>query len=183
VGWCPYCSGGIPAWLQEVVSSGSMSPMLWVTAKVPIDSWAPPLSQVSVSSWGCPQSPCPFQVQIFIHYHGHLAFSPVPPHTWSWAPHTHIPLLIPPTQFPSSICLLRLFYIPFEAEFNHLCLGLPFCSASLELWGVEWVSCILWLTSTYHWVHTIRACPLGNWVTSLRMIFSSCTHGLVEGKS
>ena len=51
VGWCPYSSPGVPAWLQEVASSGSISPMLWVTAKVIlIDSWAPPLSHVFVSA-------------------------------------------------------------------------------------------------------------------------------------
>jgi hypothetical protein len=60
VGWCPCCSIRLLAWLQEVASSGPTFPMLWVTAKdTPIDSWPPPLSQVSVSFWRCahPTSP------------------------------------------------------------------------------------------------------------------------------
>jgi hypothetical protein len=55
----------ILAWLQE---AGSICPILWVTAKVtPIDSWVPPLSQVSVLSWRCPPpSPHPCQLQSFL---------------------------------------------------------------------------------------------------------------------
>lgn len=50
VSWCPYPSTGCPAWLQEVASSGSMSPLLSIPAKViRIDSWEPPPSQVSGS--------------------------------------------------------------------------------------------------------------------------------------
>ena len=49
--WCSYCSTGVPAWLQRGGSFRLHIPMLWVTAKfTPIDSWAPPLSQVSGTS-------------------------------------------------------------------------------------------------------------------------------------
>lgn len=42
-GWCSHRSTEVPAWLQEVASSGSISPVLCVTAKVtPIDSWILP---------------------------------------------------------------------------------------------------------------------------------------------
>jgi len=38
--WCSYHATGVSAWLQEVASSGSISPLLWVSAKVThIDSW------------------------------------------------------------------------------------------------------------------------------------------------
>ena len=42
---------GGPAWLQEVASSGSMSPLLVVLAKVThIELWEPPPSQISGTS-------------------------------------------------------------------------------------------------------------------------------------
>ena len=34
--WCPYCSTGVPAWLQVVISSYSIYPLLWVTANFPL---------------------------------------------------------------------------------------------------------------------------------------------------
>jgi hypothetical protein len=51
VGCCLYNYTGVSAWPQEATSLGSISPMLWVTAKnSPFDSWVPrpPLSQVSL---------------------------------------------------------------------------------------------------------------------------------------
>lgn len=54
VGWCPYHSVGVPAWVQKVASSGSISAMLWISVKgTPIDSWAPPYSRSLVLSWRC----------------------------------------------------------------------------------------------------------------------------------
>jgi hypothetical protein len=47
----------------------------------PIDTWMPPLSQISISSWRCPPYPYPSQLKISIYSHGHLAISPVLPHT------------------------------------------------------------------------------------------------------
>jgi hypothetical protein len=41
-------------------------------------------------------------LQISIHFHGHLAISPVLPHTWSWTPHTTHPIPLPPTSLPPS---------------------------------------------------------------------------------
>lgn len=62
-----------------LATGGSLSrrifPVLWVTAKAtPIDSWVPPLSHFSISSWKCPH-----QLQISIHFHGLVAISPVLP--------------------------------------------------------------------------------------------------------
>lgn len=76
VGWCSYSSTGIFTLLQEVASSGSISPMLRVTAKITtFDCWVSPLSQVSVWSWWCPTCPHHCQLQIPIYSHGHfLAF-------------------------------------------------------------------------------------------------------------
>ena len=60
VGWCPYCSIGVPACLLKVTTSGSISLMLWVIAKdTTIDSWESLLSQVSFSSWPRPLPPYP----------------------------------------------------------------------------------------------------------------------------
>ena len=73
--------------LQEVASSSSISPMMWITAKVnPFDSWVHLLSYVSVSSWKCPLTPHLSQLQIPIHSRCLLAISPVLPCTWSWTP-------------------------------------------------------------------------------------------------
>jgi hypothetical protein len=66
VGWCPYHYIGVPAWLQEMTSSGSISPVK-VTPQLILFY---PLCQVSVMSWRCP---LPHQLQIFIHSHGHLS--------------------------------------------------------------------------------------------------------------
>ena len=76
----------------EGTSSGSVTPVLWITAKVTfIDSWAPPLSL------SCPPPPHAHQFQISIHSQGHLAISPISLHTWFWHPHSpHYPL--PPSS-------------------------------------------------------------------------------------
>ena len=82
VGWCPYHSTGIPAWLHKVAPSGSIPPMLWVTAKdILIDYCVLILSQFTVSLWKFPLLPHPHQPQISIHSHGHLAIPlyPLPP--------------------------------------------------------------------------------------------------------
>jgi hypothetical protein len=101
-----------------------------------------------------------------IHFHGHPDITPAPPHTWpfipplvSWSTPPLSPLppsasqnySIPSSQRGSSVCHLS-------------------CTAFLGLWSVAWVSCILWLMSTYKWIHTIMS--FSDWVTSLRMIFS-----------
>jgi hypothetical protein len=41
-------------------------------------------------------------------------------------------------------------------KFKHLPLGLPCYLASLSLWVVAWVSCTLWLITTYNCVHIIH---------------------------
>lgn len=96
---CLYCSSGVPAWLQDMASSGSISPMRWVTDKVtPIDSWVPPLYQVPALSSGC-LSPTPScQLQISIHSNVHMDTSPVPVHTWSW----NLSLFPSPSHLPPS---------------------------------------------------------------------------------
>ena len=83
--------------------------------------------------------------------------------SWSFFPgsvHTLwpiTPLPIPsPTQFPLSLHLRQLFYFPFWVRFKHPPLCLPCYLASLGLWIVVWVSCTLWLISTYKWLHTMH---------------------------
>jgi hypothetical protein len=51
---------------------------------------------------------------------------------------------------------LWLFYSLFEVRCKHSLLCLPSCLASLGLCSVAWVSCTLWLISTYKWVYTIH---------------------------
>jgi hypothetical protein len=52
VGWCPHPSIGHPVWLLEVVSSGSISQPLGISAKVTyIESWEPHSSQISGTSF------------------------------------------------------------------------------------------------------------------------------------
>jgi hypothetical protein len=109
------------------------------------------LSKDCVSSWRFFLPPYPCQLHISIHSHGHLIIPSVPLHIWFWAPHS-LPILSP-TQFPSSIYLLWLFNFYFQVGFKHPCLCLPSCLASLGLWNVVWVSCILWLISTHKRVY------------------------------
>ena len=121
VGWCPYQYFGIPAWLQEVASSGSISQMLWVTAKVTlISSWAPPSSQVFVMSWRCPQSPQ------LISYKFTLPSNSLPPSA-------SYDYFIPHCKWDSNIlsCAFLLVWLLWVCE------------------GWHKVSCILWLISTY----------------------------------
>ena len=96
VDWCLYYSTGVPAWLQKVISSGSIAQMLWVTAMVKsIDCWVPPLYKVSVLYCRCLVPSRPHQMQISILFHGHIAISPVLPHTWSSTPHP-LSISLPP---------------------------------------------------------------------------------------
>lgn len=46
-----------------------------------LETWVPLLSQVAVWSRRCPLPPHPCQLQISIHFYGHLVISPVLPHT------------------------------------------------------------------------------------------------------
>ena len=78
-----YHSIGVPAWLQEVASSSSISPMLWVPSKIT------PLILGNLfypSSLSLPRDAPQThrKVKISIHSHGYLAIPPVPLHTWSW---------------------------------------------------------------------------------------------------
>jgi hypothetical protein len=103
VGWCPYRSIGVPAWLQKVASSGSIPQMLWVTAKVtPIDSWAPPLYQVSVLFWRCLHLFNPITCRfsfIFMAVYPSLLFFPTPDPESSIPFHIcpSLPLPLPPS--------------------------------------------------------------------------------------
>ena len=88
--------------IQEV-NKNPISPMLWVTANVThIDS------QVSVSPWRCPLLPPPSVLDF--HFNGHLAISPVLPHTWSWTPHV-LPHPLPPSSPPPSASYDSLFLL------------------------------------------------------------------------
>ena len=60
VGWCPYCSIGIFAWLQEMASLGSIFPVLWGIAKVtPIYFWVPPQPRSLAHPQDTPHLPTP----------------------------------------------------------------------------------------------------------------------------
>ena len=59
------------------------------------------------------------------------------------------------TQFLLSIHLQYLFYFSFRKRFSYLPQG-PCYLASLGLWIVAWLSCTLWLISTYKLVQTMH---------------------------
>ena len=67
-------------WLQEVVSLGSMSLLLWMLAKVIcIDTLDHPPSSISETAYRFPTPP--LKLQISIHSPGPFALSPLSPHT------------------------------------------------------------------------------------------------------
>jgi hypothetical protein len=62
-------------------------------------------------------------------------------------------LLIPSaSQFSPFICP---FYSPFQVRLKHSFLGSSSCPASLGPWSTALASCILWLITTYNWIHTM----------------------------
>jgi hypothetical protein len=155
VGWCPYCSTGVPAWLHEVDSLGSLSPMLWVTAKVtPIDFWMPPLIQVSVSSWRCSLHPHARSVADFHSFSWPSDHPSYPPHTWTEHP---ISLPIP---FPSLHLLLMTILFPLLSEFQASTLGPSFFFSFCD--SVEYSIAPVFYTAKIHLeVITYHACPFG----------------------
>lgn len=85
IGWCPYNPTGVPAWVQEVASSNSISPVLCVTAKVnPLIRVCLPYPR-SLSGPGGDALAHPHicQLKISIHFHAILVISLASPHTWS----------------------------------------------------------------------------------------------------
>jgi hypothetical protein len=94
-------------------------------------------------------------LQISIHsHHCLLSFRPLPLHTWSGT----LPLsclflfhLVPSINIP-----IMTFFSAFYVWFKHPHLGITSSLAPLCLWIVTCVSCILWLISTYKWVHTMH---------------------------
>jgi hypothetical protein len=107
VNWCLYHSTGVSVCLQEEAFSGSVFPVQWVTGKVTsIDSYIPPLHQVSVWSWRSIHFPTTITWRFLFTL---MAISPVPPYIWSWTPPFPSPRMVSSTQFPPSICLLWLF--------------------------------------------------------------------------
>jgi len=112
VDWYPYPSTRSLTWLQEMDSSGSMSPLLGFLAKVPhIHSWEPN-SQSQVTGTSKDSShPHPWQVQVSIHSPDPLGLSLVFLSTRSCFPsHSSLPPLS--HHFLSSLCLLWLFCSP-----------------------------------------------------------------------
>ena len=136
--WCPYHSIGVLPRLQNVTSSGSISPMIWVTAKDSlIDSWAPALYQVSFSSWRS------HHLHTTVSCRFHFILMAIWPYLlYTLIPDTESPKFPSPFPLPSSslspICLLWLFYCPFSMRFKHFLVCLSSCFASFGLWSVMW---------------------------------------------
>jgi len=161
MGCCLYPSTGSPAWLQEVATLGSTSPLLGVSACLPRrhpGAFPPSLTSVP-GLWHIlemPLSQFPFS----------LLYSPC-----TWCPPFPMPS---PTQFPPSLHLWYLFYFAFWERVNHSPSAPPCYLACLGLCVVTQLSCTLWLLQllseyipcVYFWV----------WVTSRRMVFSSYIH-------
>ena len=67
-------------------------------------------------------------------------------------PSSHLIPIPTLTQFPLSIHLWCLFYFCFWERFTYP----PYYLVSLGLRIVAWLSCTLWLMSTYKWVYTMH---------------------------
>jgi hypothetical protein len=90
---------------------------------------------------------------IFIDIYPSLLFLPTPD------PEHPIPPLHNPFQFLPPICLMTILF-PLLSEIQASSLVPSFLFSFFGLWSVAWVSCILWLISTYSWVHIMHV-PLG----------------------
>jgi hypothetical protein len=145
MGQCPHASVGGPVWLMKVVSSGSISPLLRILAKVTyIDSWELPSSQVS-GVFERIHPPHPWKLHTSI-------VSPVRwRHTWSCTSPPPVPSLSP---LPPGLSLpLPSMSIPFSllCEIQASSLGPSFCRVCI--WN--FLANIHLSVSTYH------ACLLG----------------------
>jgi hypothetical protein len=111
IGWYPYWCTRVPDWLQEVACSGSISPMLWVTAMVtPINSWAPPLFQdchnlEMLPPYPIPQTPSVADFHSFLWPSGHLS-----------CPSPHL-ILSPPILLPNPPPITYLYLLPITILF------------------------------------------------------------------
>jgi hypothetical protein len=65
-------------------------------------------------------------------------------------PHFHL------VHFLHLLLLTTSLNLRFKTRFKHSHFYLPSCLGSLVLWSVAWISFILWLISTYKWVHTMH---------------------------
>ena len=156
MGWCCYHYTRVPKWPQEAASPGSISSMLWVTAKdtpPPLILWCfPYLRSLSLpgnalyaSSIAC-RFPFTFTAIMISISSG----SPTPvaksPQLFSIFP------LSPSSLLPSAF---HYHYIP-DSKWTSNILAWPFILSRL-LGLVEWSMgiIILWLISTYKWVHTM----------------------------
>ena len=159
VSWYPFHPLGNPVWLQEVASSGSISPLLRILAKVTLtDSWEPPQSQVSIDAYKPQTHKLPISI------HSPLSLSPVSPYTWSYPP-------------------LSAFLIPSPTQLSPYASYSSFISASK--WNLSILPCVfllyfMWcgnpvlLANTHRWVYAIHV--LLCMITSLRIRFSSFIH-------
>ena len=121
VGWCLYHFTRVPAWPQEVISSGSISSIQWVTAKVTlIDFGCFPYSRSLSHPGDVPYLLTPISYR----FPQLLAIPPVFPYTWSW--NLHFPPHTPSSQFPSlHLCLLTIL-CPLLSEIQAFLLGPSF---------------------------------------------------------
>jgi hypothetical protein len=149
-GWCFHCSTG---WNGHWVESSYRRLPFWVPHTHCCDFQVrSPLLIVSLPYSGtylkCSSALKPCQLQFSIHSHNHLTISSLSQHLIL----KHLPYPpphpSPRTQFHHTIFLIRLFYSNFYVRFKHPCVCLPSYLASLCLWSVGWVSCILWQMST-----------------------------------
>ena len=158
MGWCSYRSVGIPAWVWEVTSSGSLSLILWVIAKdTPIDSWVPPKFQVSVPFWR--GTPAPPLVEDFHSNTWSSGYSScISPHLILNPP---IPLPTPlPPSFLSSSVSLHNYFIPLISAIQAFLLIPFFLFSFCE--SEEYSMGILYFIANIHlYVSTYHACPLG----------------------
>lgn len=129
-----YCK----AWLQEMTTSVTISPVLEVSATVtPIDSWDPPHSKITSLSQRCPS---------LISF---LFLSPVPHCLSLPTPNPHpCPPHFPSHPVPSLHPHQKLISFPLLDDIQASSFGPSLLLSFLGLWIVAWLSCALCLIST-----------------------------------
>lgn len=165
MGWCTYLHW-IPARLREVAFSGSMSPMLGFSAKVTLmDSWEPPLSQVSDFLETPPSIHTAPDFYSFFWPSGplsclslNLILATHPP-SFSFSSSSPFP------PSPPSICPCNCFVSPSK------------CDSTILAWAFL-LTYLLWVCGVYH--EYIPCTSFWVWITSLNMIFSSSIYSLAK---
>ena len=133
-----------------LISAGSLSRLWSISANInPMRSWG---ALAFLASFG-------FQITTrtsSFHIATHLCSISCPlyissiSNTWFCLPSPHL-LLLPSPSYHLFPLFCSLFYVGMK----HLLVGLPFSWVTCDPWVVSWLFQVLYLLSTYQWVHTM----------------------------